>query len=722
MSHNRASRAGPVAPELRSATTEERVGLKMAKDSGDADMAINNQYYGSLVAFEGPGDVVSTQLRMLPTSPQVLILPGVRHYMTEESNTQFDARLCIKDVLKAVQARREIALQFLRQSSTDSKRLVFLNGGAAGAVSQCISAIRERQACGDFRRAEAIFRGIVSEGAKGLVQEKRHSNQETLDILGSREGRCELPWEDEGEDPITKAMRAADALYKETESLQPIDCYIRTRPRSLSLPMLGYTNDLGEASPFFVFGSPPSEEIGSYPDMDEDEVNSYSRPAEEDVGRQHVSMVPMLGISIPDRPLSSILGEPFRGRHAEARSTTQLTSPTTEHCLSPPITPDGVVYGEARLVQMQAARSQKPLRKIRSLDDMELNEARSRRASVQTTQAPEETVPIDSPEAKSRHLSIVEDPYSSNNLLHLPQARFVKANTTTIKRSPTFQNVPDLSSDNYVHQDTKAGNVSEDSGEQQEAFQPVLPVHEDLVIHFTSETPEDVLDSVVESFKNGSYPIVQAAIGSFRTAETDSCPSTPRTADLFDLEAPQIGLSPVLEVPSVHEAEEYDPFAVHGPGVRTSTLALVTPSAPPLMEVCRPPTPAQTPLPQGAASDSSKFHDFSTAGLANAVATQNALRLVLEARLPPHQEGGYDLFNSTLLHRLDSLWRPIFGDSETQGDGESTEKTADLILAIGCQKTVKREFSSALTGQIEKLGTKSNGLSRSGRLDIRYVF
>lgn len=690
----------------------------MAKDCGDGDTTTENQYCGSLVAFEGPADVVSTQLRMLPISPQVLILPGVRHYMAEDSNARFDARSYIKDVLKAVQTRRKVALQFLSQSSTESKRLVFLNGGTAGAVSQCILAIAESQAFGDVLRAEATFRGIASEGAKGLGQEKRYSNQETLGMLGGGQGRHEPSWEDEGEDPITRAMRAADALYEETESLQPIDCYIRTRPRSLSLPMLGYTNDLGEASPFFVFGSPPNEETGSNLDMDEDELTSYSRAAEEDAGRSHVSRPPMLGISIPDRPLSSVVGEAIRARHAEARPATRLISPTTDHCLSPPITPEGVVYGEARLVQMQATKSQKPLRKIQSLDEMELNEARSRRVSVQTTHSPEETSSIESQEAKSRHLSILEDPYSSNNLLHLPQARFVKAHTTTIKRSPVFEAVPDLTRDTYIHQGTESLDVAEDD-EPQEAFQPVLPLHEDLVIHFTSETPENVLDSVIQSFKDGSYPVAPAPADSFETAETDSCPSTPRTADLFDLEDSQIGLSPVMEVPSGDEAEEYDPFAVHGAGMQTSTLSLQTQSLPLVIEVCPPPTPAQTPLPPGADSDS-RFHDFSTAGRANAVATQNALRLVLEAYFPPQHEGGYHKFNSTLLDRLDSLWRPIFGDSETH-DGKSTGKTADLILAIGCQKGVKREFSSALTGQIEKLGTKSNGMSRSGRLDIRYV-
>lgn len=676
-------------------------------------MEIGQRYHGSLVAFEGPAEVVSTQLRLLPPSPQVLILPSLQHYMEGHSSARFSARSYIRDVHQAAQAQREVALKFLNETSSDSKRLVFLNGGTAGAVSQCISAISERQTSGDLHLAMAVFRDIVSEGTNAFTQGAQ-SDQEGLGISRSERVESQLLWEDDDdEDPITRAMRAADALYKETESLQPIDCYIRTRPRSLSLPALGYLDNLGEASPFFVFGSPPNEECDSNFDVDEEESTNYPGQGEDGLSRANSLR------NSQDRSgrVASFVEEARKARKANNRSTTtmQILSPTNEQCISPPITPDGVVYGEARLVQMQASRSQKALRKIRSLDDMDLNLARSRWVSVQTAPTPKVASPTcESPEAKSRHLSIVEDPYSSNNLLHLPQARFVKAQTTTIRRSPTFaKGSPDPARDSYVHQGTDAAEFTD---ELNAGFQPVLPFYEDLVVHFTSEIPDYVLDTVIQSFKDGSYPVRGGAPDSYRTTETDSCPSTPRTADLFDLEDEQVGLSPVAEVPSGDEASDYDPFAAHGNDVRSTSLDFATPSPLPTLE--QPPTPADTPLPALGEMDS-KFHDFSTAGRANAVATQNALRLVLENYFPPDQHGGYHQFNSTLLHKLDSLWRPIFGDSETQ-DGMSTEKTADLILAMGCQAGVKREFVSALTGQIEKLGSKSTGLSRSGRLDIRY--
>jgi hypothetical protein len=44
-----------------------------------------------------------------------------------------------------------------------------------------------------------------------------------------------------------------------------------------------------------------------------------------------------------------------------------------------------------------------------------------------------------------------------------------------------------------------------------------------------------------------------------------------------------------------------------------------------------------------------------------------------------------------------------------------------LILAVGAESGVTKDRLSEVVGQLEKLGFKTSGLSRSGRLDIRYV-
>lgn len=674
-------------------------------------MENHQRYHGSLIAFEGPENLVSTQLRLLPSSPQLLVLPSLQEYMKEDSTTRFDPRSYIKSVHQAAQTRHETALRFLNESTSDNKRLVFLSGGTAAAVSQCISSIGERQVSGDLVLAEAIYKNIASEGARRLEQDTKHENQQALEKLNSERDLDEVLWEHDAEDPITKAMRAADALYKETEFLQPIDCYIRTRPRSVSLPMLEWANELGQASPFFVFGSSPSEGAPSVFDEDEEEpfaaeeALSRSRSLKSSQGGQRLR-------STAQQRSTNSMATAIHGRNVENRSTLQVFPSTAHGADSPPATPEGVVYGEARLVQMQAAKSQ-DLRKVRSLDDMELFEARRRRISAQFTATI--ASPLESP-SKSRHLSIAEDPYSPNNLVQFPAAKFVKAQTTTIRRSPTFPKVlPKPARDSYVHQGTDVADFAHENAISEAEFEPVMPLLEDLVVHFTSFSPDYILSSVIQSLKDGFYPLLSNTSGSFGTAETDSCPSTPRTADLFDLEVNQNdGLYTVPEEPSADEASEYDPFAPRGSDVRAASKMALQQSVSPSPNIPQPPMPGQT----DAVRVGTKFHDFSTPGYPNAIVTQNALRLVLEDYHPQQEGNGYLQYNALVLSDMNSLWRPMFQDFEAQ-DNKPAQHTADLILAIGCQKGVNSEFVSTVTGQIEKLGSKGNGMSRSGRLDIR---
>lgn len=686
----------------------------MAHSSEGAAMETQKRYHGSLIAFEGPENLVSTQLRLLPSSPQLLVLPGLQQYMKEDSNTRFDPRSYVKSVHEAAQARHETALRFLNDSTSDKKKLVFLNGGTAAAVSQCITAIGERQCSGDLILAEAVYKNIASDGARGLEQDVKHENQQALEKLNSERDLDEVLWEQDEEDPITKAMRAADALYKETEFLQPIDCYIRTRPRSVSLPMIEWANELGQASPFFVFGSSPSEGVPSVFDEDEEEPSAAENDLTRSRSLKSVQGGQKLRLTAPHRSASS-MAEATHSGNVDIRPILQLLPSIAHGADSPPATPEGVVYGEARLVQMQAAKSQH-LRKIRSLDDMELSEARRRRISAQFIATI--ASPLESPGTRSRHLSIAEDPYSHNNLLQFPAAKFVKAQTTTIRRSPTFpRNLPKPARDSYVHQGTDVADFCNDIAASEGEFEPVLPLLEDLVMHFTSFSPDYILSSVIQSLKDGLYPLLSSASGSFGTAETDSCPSTPRTADLFDLDVGKSdGLYTVPEEPSADEASDYDPYAPQNNDVRVASKLVLQQPISQSPNMPQPPTPTQTDPVRVATT----FHDFSTPGYPNAIVTQNALRGVLESYYPQQEGSGYLQYNALVLFDKNRLWRPLFQDFEVQ-ENKSTQHTADLILAIGCHKGVENEFVSAVTGQIEKLGAKPNGMSRSGRLDIRYL-
>lgn len=487
--------------------------------------------------------------------------------------------------------------------------------------------------------------------------------------------------------------------------------------------MYGYSDGMGEPSPFFVFGSAPQEEAQPYSDPDGKEPGDHHGMAEEEFAKLCAIKIP------PDTPgdsppildhAASCVGESYNYRITEARSSIRRS----DLLLSPPATPDGVVYGEARLVQMRASKTQATLREARSLDDLELEQTRCRRTDFNVASVVEQvTSPIDVPETKSRHLSITDKPYPANTLLRLPQARFVKAHTTTIRRSPTFvRHLPKPARESYVDRGTDAAEFEEERHELDEPFQAVLPVVEDLVIHITGQTPDEILGMVVQYFKAGAFPVVPFP-ASLQTEPTDSCPSTPRTADLFDLEEDvDAGLSPVIEHPGAEDIGEYDPFAARGRDVRASSLALQPTSPPPPANV--PPDSRQPPIPAPVSPTmqrerESRFHDFSIVGRPSAVATQNALRSVLGVYFPPPGNGSFHEIKFPMFGDIGSLWRPMFGGKEPH-DADDDETAPDMILAMGRQNGVKREFLSALTGQVEKLGAKSSGMSRSGRLDLRY--
>lgn len=131
-----------------------------------------------------------------------------------------------------------------------------------------------------------------------------------------------------------------------------------------------------------------------------------------------------------------------------------------------------------------------------------------------------------------------------------------------------------------------------------------------------------------------------------------------------------------------------------------------------------PPTPAQTP-PLTERTTEKCFHDFTTTNCRTAVSMQNSLRSILNIYFPP-EDAGYHQFNFPLLPELSSLWKPVFREADS-GTVKKRRRKVDLILAIGAQKGVDKEFLGAISGSLEKLGTKPNGISRSGRLDLRYL-
>ncbi|KAM3508267.1 hypothetical protein MY11210_006801 [Beauveria gryllotalpidicola] len=229
-------------------------------------MAEETSWERAVVAIEGPKTVVTTQLRLLPSNPQILILPALETYIPTPASflDVFDPVQYLRQVNAAMKRRHRDAQTFLQGSGGSGKegggrRLVFLEGGAASAHALCLRALMQHETAGDREAAEAVLSRLVGRGGGGMAnlaqadKEPAHS----APVLYS----ASYPADDDDEessDPSTRAMRAADELDRQTASLQvsnELDLTIHSLSRSSSVPVFGHIDTpSGDTAPFLVFG------------------------------------------------------------------------------------------------------------------------------------------------------------------------------------------------------------------------------------------------------------------------------------------------------------------------------------------------------------------------------------------------------------------------------------------------------------------------------------
>ncbi|KAM0330684.1 hypothetical protein ACHAQA_003636 [Verticillium albo-atrum] len=662
------------------------------------------QYHGGLVAFEGSTDLISTQLRLLPTSPQISILPPVHAYLEDaESSERFDARKLIKRMHLALAARNEAAYTFLREATPNNKRLVFMNGGTPSAQSFCIKAIADNETDGDIAHAELLFNNLVKHGLAGLEVE-----------FVSRRG--ERQHHTPEEDPITRAMRAADALDRMTANLQPntdVDLTIATRPRSMSLPMYSFDDRFGDSAPFYVFGV-RSEEEDNY---DEDGLPSPFMPATPrlevtDFGHIFPSVLsPSLDTigSFPVLRSPSCVGEAYdHPVSPRTQNTTDMLSPISAYSIH---SAEPAIYGEASVVHMGSSARRRSVKRIKSLDRTYLNGARYRdtvlRIQTQSEAIGEQELPVDGRRYSSMEAAAHEPPHLNIVDLEGQRTVYARGGRPMIKllAPPKFKK---KTRSTYVDKGTDAEEVPV----LEPPFQPVLPFTEDLVINFKDGDSDFTLEAIIRAFKAGIYPVQMPAPSEHSLLDDKSIPGTPdllavyQDHDDIDAEVSWAGFNP----------SEYDPFA-YGPTLLKSTVAL--PCAP-KRKPSTPPTPAQTPpLPADHASLEEKFRDCDIMACKTAVAVQNSLRIILNIHFPPEDQG-YHHFHFSILPEMGGLWKPVFREADPESP-RCNRRRIDQILAIGSQRGVKKTYLSSVVEHLERLGSKTGEVSRSGRLDFRYL-
>lgn len=573
---------------------------------------------GHIVALEGPSELVSTQLRLLPTSPRILVLPNLQHYMRDAAP---DAPLDPSEILQryraASQARHAKALEFLRPATTtEEKRLVFLHGGTLSARAACLSAIMAHQtesspeaADSAESRPAAVSSFPGSPTARSPCRTTDASDSEPTEGQeepkpaasdGAESGRAQDEQHDEMcsrymateddtiENRIIRAMRAAEMLDKETEFLQPSTYDVDLTVRLVDIP------------------SRTRRRATSSPAVEDDRLTTDAASTGEPASA--ATRKPPLRIRIPSPSVPE-------GSDLAALGNRQFPS-DVNGTHGPSLEP--------------SPHQQRP-----------------------------RTAGPDLPPRQKQ---------ASNEIL-----RGSAFGTT----NPTFHHLPKLAAQG----DPAPSSVSQT---ENQSFDTVLPFLEDLVLLFSRETLDELRDVIARGLKDGSCPGLATATNPVRAAHDALQSATNSTC--------RGGKA------SGEEATWTQKALAHGL-----------------------PTPGHSPTPLDTTSAAVPVVDLGlhghNTGTGTPVSVQNSLRSFLASHFPL-QELDDPSSDSADCAEGAGLWKPLGCDAGhlSSPDGE---RRVDLIVAVGAESRVKKSRLSEVVGQLERLGRKASGHTRSGRLDIR---
>jgi hypothetical protein len=665
---------------------------------------------GTIIAFEGNQDVVSTQLRLLPTSSQILILPSIDTYLPfDTDSSDFESHTYIQKVHDAAKSRHNAAREFLQDSTASGKKFVFVNGGTSHAHSLCIKAIMKHDTEGDAVKAERTFKNLVRNGISGLGNVR--STADRAETPSSFYDQEDLEDHYRLDDPVTRAMRAAETLDRLTASLQPtndLDLTVASHSRSSSLPLYGYSDDFQDSAPFFVFGGVQQDEHDHHKFLDDDS----SRPSPPRIISSHSDKLlelyenpsdasPLPPLS-PHSPFSCVTESCASSPHGSPISA--LETPWSD-VFSPfsPQPSQTVIFGEAAMLDVRATNL-KAARRTKSLD----------RVYTVSPKLRDLCLPLETPKSGDGNATqgeidsgIVETEASYNHetsCLDVPRTIMIKPARPTISIDP----VP---GDKRRKGSRRAnGGLEAMTATATAVKEPLLPFTESLVVYFKDDNTDLVLETVIDSFKEGTYPSSPSA-GSDGAEVDTSLPQTPQSPQMFQ----RYRLSVVSEEPSSSTAgkDEYDPFAYTGAGWPQPKSPRRAPSS---ISTDRPPTPQRTPTPS-MIDQRECFHDFNITGQQTAVTIQNTLRSILNVYYPPDAPS-YGQFQF-LLPELEGFCNPLLREGESRSNQK--RRKMDQIVAIGSQRGVSKAFTTTVAEQLEKLGTASSGVKRCGRLDFRHL-
>jgi hypothetical protein len=613
-------------------------------------------------------------------------------------------------------------------------RLVFLNGGSVNARATCIKRICENITNGEVREAEIIFNEIVKDGVAGLMKSEAVAEEEIgLNDPDPVNGEQSQKVEEKEEGPSVKAMKAADSLELEIAELQED----RVEDSAVERNGDGPTGNPGdESSAQEVVGVQDNLLTSANGDnivrtvvmlSNKDERTRQKRNTFGPGSQNNTPTTTTFTATTPyTAALSNRTEEDGYDYDCDDDYDPDLVPLGNDSFVSGPPTPR-VVYGEACVVDVASLTPKRTTRKVKSFDRFfPSNSGYADWSSISPTQVrhAKSAYHLARPGTSNGRMQKDEN---SGGFQTLSTTTFMKASTTLIKKSSTSGESRSSSISTprinvYVDRGTDAEEILMEAGatiiksEEVPPFQPVFGVVEDLVIHFAHDIPNDIFEYVISTYKNGSYPILP------RAPESGSeCPVSPESVNREESTIrPRSHLTAETDDDGFHRRHEFDPYADNNYPEGVNQWPLKNKSS--QTEISgwnlEPPTPSLTPPPT-AHGLSEKFCEFSPMNPNSVIGIQNSLRSLLNLHFPAGGNG-YTQYYFPVSPETERLWKPVFRNDENASIGNEG-RTVDQIIALGCEEGVKKDFFAQVSGQIEKLGMKRDGLNRSSKIDLKYV-
>ncbi|SZF04944.1 unnamed protein product [Blumeria hordei] len=490
---------------------------------------------GKIVALEGNSDLIATQLRLLPPSPNILTLQAFQDSINKRNgNAKVEPRIFVRDVYTVLEERLDAARAFLDGKGDGNAKIVFMNGGSVRARSICIEEICQNVTNGQIGAAETIFNQIVSNHVSGLVQDE--NNQQESYSKANDINNYEADRLSQG-----KRLSKSNSEQKYDHLEQALECESSPYSGSGSLPARQSRTQQ------------PLQNSSELMDSDRRRVASVDSPL---VTARNLKPTSPKAIS----PLNLQQDLPHRSPHISTSSVTEINTRS--------VSPTG---GQTRVL------------------------VRAKSATLQSSSPASRCLIFSKSEqnlSKKFHLpSGAQTSISQSAPSSLPT--FLKAYQNTIVGSPISN--PDTNicnQSNYVDK----GSDAELLPKTRQKFKPypyqsALELPEDFIIHITGGITELVFESVLRSYQDGKVPSLLATCTNISSPNCFGSAFNPQFQEQEkELEYNMTNYSiPVMTRSSIPNGKHDPPTPSHTPppnsphnsatGCKILTLCPMTPSS-----------------------------------------------------------------------------------------------------------------------------------------------